>query len=279
MGYEPVFLAIPFMHCGALRLAALGVIVKIILRTLLVVLAACLLVSLVPAQSNVPQSYTLTVSSGMALEAMSLNSPVEAKVSRFGPREFVDVTAGATTGSKSIHARHWFDLVTHKAYNLDMVHSTCSWMSYTAPDMPAMYDPIATPAPSAEELAEFNKNVVRQENVNGIAAKLTETTSDQGKSSIWMAVNGNYPLKAVLTLPGAQPVLMLEVKELRFVKPDLALLSPPANCTTRAQGEWTAVGMSAQSQTTIDANGSGSVDLKTGKASGKATVKSSSQPH
>src|ERR1035438_6064292 len=51
------------MHCRALRLAALGVIVKITFRTLLVALAACLLVSLAPAQSAVPQSYTLTVSS------------------------------------------------------------------------------------------------------------------------------------------------------------------------------------------------------------------------
>jgi len=79
------------MHYGALRLAALGVIVKITLRTLLVALAASLLVSLLPAQSTVPQSYTLTVSSAMALEAMSTGSAVEAKVSRFGPREFVDV--------------------------------------------------------------------------------------------------------------------------------------------------------------------------------------------
>jgi hypothetical protein len=114
--------------------------------------------------------------------------------------------------------------------------------------------------------------------VNGIAAKLSEISSDQGKSSIWAAVNGNYPLKAVLTLPGAQPVLMLEVKELHFVKPDIALLTPPANCTVQAQGEWTEVGMSAHSETTIDAHGSGEVDLKTGKATGDAKVKSGSKP-
>jgi hypothetical protein len=266
------------MHCGALRLATLGVIVKITLRTLLVALAAWLVVSLVPAQTTVPQSYTLTVSSAMALEAMTLNSAVEARVSRFGPREFVDVTAGAPTGSKAIHARHWFDLVTHKVYTLDVVKSSCSWMSFTAPDMPSMYDPVASPAPSAEDLAKFNKNVVRRENVNGIAAKLSESTSDQGKMSIWAAENGNYPLKAVMTFPGAPPMLMLEVKELHFVKPDIALLVPPANCTTHAQGEWTATGMSGHFDLNIDAEGSGSVDLKTGKATGNATVKSSNKP-
>ena len=249
------------------------------LLAIVLVFVCGFLVPTMPAQTSVPQSYTLTVSSGMALEAMSLNSPVEAKVSRFGPREFVDVTAGAPSGPKAIHAHHWFDLVTHKVYTLDVAHNTCSWMSFTAPDMPNMYDPVATPAPSAEELAAFNKNVVRRENVNGIAAKLSESSSDQGKSSVWAAENGNYPVKAVMTFPGAQPMLMLEVKELHFVKPDIALLVPPANCTTHAQGEWTATGMSGHFEVNVEAQGSGSVDLKTGKATGDATVKSGSQAH
>jgi hypothetical protein len=250
------------------------------LRTILPTFAAGLLVQLAPAQSTVPQSYTLTVSSAMALEAMSTGSAVEAKVSRFGPREFVDVTAEAKAGQpNAIHARHWFDLVAHKAYSHDVARNTCSWMTYTGADMPAMYDPLATPAPSAEDLATFNKNVVRRENVNGIAAKLSESSSDQGKMSIWAAENGNYPVKAVMTFPGAPPMLMQEVKELHFVKPDVALLTPPANCAAHAQGEWSATGMSGHFEIDVEAQGSASVDLKTGKATGDATVKSGSQPH
>src|ERR1022692_734973 len=214
-----------------------------VIRFIPLAVAGGLLVPLLPAQSSVPQSYTLTSSSSLALEAMSGN-PVEAKVSRFGPREFVDVTVAPQAGhSKAIHARHWFDLVAHKVYTLDVIQNTCSWMTYTAPDMPNMYDPIATPAPSADELATLNKNIVRRENVNGIAANLTESSSDQGKSRIWVAVNGNYPVKVEMTFPGAQPMVMLEVKELRFEKPAAALLAPPANCTAQAQGEWTAEGM------------------------------------
>jgi len=229
------------------------------------------------AQPSVPQSYTLTVSTSMALEAMSANSAVEAKVSRFGPKEFVDVTA-TTKAGKAIHAQHWFDLVAHKAYSLDLVKNSCYWMTYTGPDMPTMYDPVATPQPSAEDLATFNKNVVRRENVNGIAARLTENSSDQGKSRIWIAVNGSYPVKVEMTFPGAQPMLMLEVKQLRFEKPAAALFTPPANCTTQAQGEWSATSISSHFETNIEAHGSGSVDLKTGKATGDATVKSSNKP-
>ena len=251
-----------------------------ILRFIAPAFVGGLLIPLLPAQSSVPQSYTLTVSSGLALEAMSVNSAVEAKVSRFGPREFVDVTVAPQAGhSKAVHARHWFDLVAHKAYTLDVIQNSCSWMTYTVPDMPAMYDPIATPAPSAEDLAAFNKNIVRVENVNGIAAKLSESSSDQGKSSIWVAANGNYPVKVVMTFPGAQPVVMLEVKELRFEKPPAALLMPPANCAVQAQGEWAADGMHVHFETNIEAHGSGQVDLKTGKATGDATVKSGSKPH
>jgi hypothetical protein len=246
--------------------------------TLLLAFAAGLIVQLVPAQSTVPQSYTLAVSSAMALEAMSTGAAVDVKVSRFGPREFVDVTATPKAG-KAIHAQHWFDLVTHKAYSLDMVKNSCYWITYTGPDMPIMYDTVATPPPSAEDLATFNKNVVRQENVNGIAAKLTENSDDKGKSRVWIAVNGGYPVKAEMTFPGAQPMLMLEVKELRFVKPDIALLEPPANCATQAQGEWSATGMSGHFEINVEAHGSGSVDLGTGKAAGEATVKSGSPPH
>jgi hypothetical protein len=246
-------------------------------RVIFITLIFSLLAPLVQAQPSAPQSYTLTASTVMALEAMSTGSAVDVKVSRFGPREFVDVTAPPKAG-KVIHAQHWFDLVAHKAYSLDVVKNTCSWMTYTGPDMPTMYDPVATPPPSAADLAEFKKNTVRQENVNGIAAKLTESTSDQGKASIWIAVNGYYPVKAMMTFPGAQPMLMLEVKQLRFEKPSAALFTPPANCTTKAQGEWSATSINSHFETNIDVQGSGSVDLGAGKTTGKATVKSSTKP-
>jgi hypothetical protein len=87
-------------------------------------------------------------------------------------------------------------------------------------------------------------------------------------------VNGNYPVKAEITFPGAQPVVMLEVKDLRFEKPAAALLAAPANCSAQTQGEWTAEGMHIHFETNIDAHGSRQVDLKTGKTTGDATVKS-----
>jgi len=249
------------------------------LHVVMLALAGGFLVSLLPAQTTVPQSYTLTVLSGAALESMTTNGVVEAKVSRFGPREFVEVTAAPQAGqAKAVHNRHWFDLVSHRFYTLDVLKNTCSWMSYTAPDLPTMYDPLASPAPTAEQLAEFNKNIVRREILNGIATKLVETTSDQGKTSMWIAVNGNYPVKAMITFPGAPPLLMLEIKELHFVKPDIALLAPPANCTTQAQGEWAADGMHAHFEVNVEAQGEGSMDLKTGKTTGNATVKTNNKP-
>jgi hypothetical protein len=246
-------------------------------RIIFTALVISLLAPLVQGQPSVPQSYTLTESTVMALEAMSTGSAVDVKVSRFGPREFVDVTATSKAG-KAVHAQHWFDLVAHKAYSLDVVKNSCYWMTYTGPDMPTMYDPVATPPPSAADLATFKKNTVRQENVNGIATYFTESSSDQGKASIWVAVNGYYPVKAMMAFPGAQPMQMLEVKQLRFEKPSAALFTPPANCPTQAQGEWSATGMSSHFEMNVEAHGSGSVDLGSGKTTGNATVKSNNKP-
>jgi hypothetical protein len=47
---------------------------------------------------------------------------------------------------------------------------------------------------------------------------------------------------------------------------------PPANRSVQAQGEWTADGMHIHFETTIEAPGSGQVDLKTGNVTGDATV-------
>jgi hypothetical protein len=246
-------------------------------RVLFMALLICLLAPLLQAQPAVLQSYTLTASTAMALEAMSTGSAVDVNVYRFGPREFVDVTAPPKAG-KAVHAQHWFDLVAHKAYSLDVVNETCSWMTYTGPDMPTMYDPVATPPPSAEDLAKFNSSNLPRENVNGIAAKHSETSSDQGKSGIWIAVNGNFPVKAIMTFPGAPPMVMLEVKQLRFEKPSAALFTPPANCTTQAQGEWSATSITSHSEFHIEGKASGSVDLGTGKTTGNATVKSNTKP-
>jgi hypothetical protein len=71
--------------------------------------------------------------------------------------------------------------------------------------------------------------------------------------------------------------VLLEVKELSFEKPAAALVAAPANCSAQAQGEWTAEGMHIHFDTSIEAHGSGQVDLKTGKATGDATVKSGSR--
>ncbi len=246
-------------------------------RLIFIALLISLPAPLLQAQPAVPQSYTLTASTAMALEAMSTGSAVDVKVFRFGPREFVNVSAPSKAG-KAIHTQHWFDLVAHKAYSLDVVKNNCSWMTYTGPDMPTMYDPVATSPPSTADLATFKKNTVRQENVNGIATYFTESSSDQGKASIWVAVNGYYPVKAIMTFPDAPPMLTLEVKELRFEKPSVARITPPANCPTQAQGEWSATSISSHFETNINVQASGSVDLGTGKTTGNATVKANTKP-
>jgi len=60
-------------------------------------------------------------------------------------------------------------------------------------------------------------------------------------------------------------MVMLEVKELALREAGCRVAGAPANCSAQAQGEWTAEGMHIHFETTSMRNGSGQVDLKTGK--------------
>jgi hypothetical protein len=96
---------------------------------------------------------------------------------------------------------------------------------------------------------------------------------------VWVAVNGGYPVKVVITLPGSKPIRMFEVNDLRFEKPSIALFTPPTKCPTQEQGEWSATSISSHFEMNVEAHGSGSVDLKTGKTTSDVEVKTGSQPH
>ena len=58
-----------------------------------------------------------------------------------------------------------------------------------------------------------------------------------------------------------------------FNAPPASYFVVPANCNTRAQGEMSSTGFSAHGETTIEAQGSGSVDLGTNQSQGEVTLR------
>jgi len=52
-----------------------------------------------------------------------------------------------------------------------------------------------------------------------IAAKVMEVTSAQGKGRIWIAQNGGFPVKIVVTGADGKAVTLIEMKQLSLAKP------------------------------------------------------------
>lgn len=244
------------------------------LRLLPLALLACSVVS--PAQAK-PQNYSAVLRSGTAIEAMFSGGIADIQVHRLGPIEMVELTIPPRDGKgEEIHVRHLFDTNAHKVYMNDLARHTCSWMTYTPSDMAPAYDPLSFPPPPAPELSKIER--APREPVNGIPAWVDTQESPMGKMKTWVAVDGNFPVKIELTRDDGKLVTLLEVKSVRYEKPDAGLLAVPANCATQAQGEWTENGISAHGEATINATASGSVNLETGETKGNADVKSTAKP-
>ena len=238
-----------------------------------------LVVPLLPAQSPAPQTYSLREASRVTFEAIASNQEADVKVYRIGDKELVEETTGPRAGKpRGVTMRRLFDLLAHKVYSLDVINGSCSWMKYVSAEMPANYDPIASSPQSPDDLAKLNLSVVRRESVNGIPTKVAEFAEDQGKSTVWFAEKGNFAVKAQMAGPDGRPIVLQEVKSLSFDKPSESLFVPPANCATQAQGEWSATGISAHAEASIESQGSGSVDLKTNQAKGEASAKQGKKP-
>jgi hypothetical protein len=246
---------------------------RTVLRLLPLSLLAC---SVLNAQTK-SQDYSAVLRSGTVVEAMFSGGIADVQVHRLGPMEVVELTIPAREGqAQEIHVRHLFDVKAHKVYMNDLARRTCSWMTYTPTDMPAAYDPLSFPPPPPDEKAKAAK--APRESVNGVPAWVDTQDGPMGKMKMWVAVDGDFPVKMELTREDGKAITLLEVKSIRHEKPDAALLAVPANCSTQAQGQWTEEGISAHGEANIDASASGSVNLETGETKSSADVKTTTKP-
>ncbi len=232
-------------------------------------------VARLPGQSPAPQTYSLTALSRMTEASMFSGRESTVRIYRNGSKELVEVVLADQGGnSTGVHTRSLFDLQARKVYMQDVVKSTCSWMRYVSADMPS-YDPISASAAALADSAKQNLKVVGRENVNGIPAKIEEITGppEQGKYRVWIAENGSFLVKLEMTGPDRKAVTMLEVKQVSFSKPSDSFFVPPSSCDTQAQGEMSSTGFSAHSEISVEANGTGSTDLKTNQAQGEAALR------
>ena len=230
-----------------------------------------------PGQSPQPQTYSVTAVGMGTVESMFSGKESTLKIFRHGPKELIDVSiAPWEANPKGIHTINLFDLPAHKVYMRNVTHGTCSWMRYVSAEMPN-YDPIAASASAPP--ADFGKQGpnAATEIVNGIPARIQEISGppEQGKARVWIAEKGKFIVKMEMTPPDGKPIKMLEVKQVSFTPPLDSYFVTPSNCDTQAQGEMTNTGFSSHAEEHVEAQGTGSANLKTNETHGEATVRTS----
>ena len=147
-------------------------------------------------------------------------------------------------------------------------------MRYVSAEMPND-DPIA--ASASPDFVKLTSNATGTEIVNGIPAGIAEVSGPPGqpKARVWIAEKGKFIVKMEMTPPDGKPIKMLEVKQVSFTQPLDSYFVTPSNCDTQAQGEMTNTGFSAHAEGHVEAEGTGSVNLKTNETHGEATVRTS----
>jgi hypothetical protein len=182
------------------------------------------------AQSPTPQTYSFTED-----PALALLGPNVVKISRDGSREVVDQIMPAGPGhDKEYHGHLVYDFQAHKLYTkvLSEPAVPCGVQEYTDPAAPAEFDLITGSDALLKELTGANGQIRQAgtETVNGIATKVMELTSAQGKGKIWIAQNGGFPVKIVSVGADGKEQTMIEMKQLSFAKPPASAFALPAGC-------------------------------------------------
>jgi len=224
-------------------------------------------------QSPAPQIYTVNAISMMTPASFS-GSPADVTIYRRGPKEVVESkVAPSASNSQGIHTSDLFDLQAHKVYLRNLSKNTCSWMTYVSAEMPN-YDPLSISPEARQELSNPKPTIIGRESVNGIPAKIEEavTAPGQPKARMWMAEQGNYPVKVQMFDSAGKPLTLLEVKKISLAAPPESFFAAPANCETQSQGEMSSTGFSGHMEVSITAHGSGSTNLGTGETHGEATA-------
>lgn len=188
-----------------------------------------------------PQTYSYTMDPAPSLMGASV-----VKVARDGPREAIDQILPIAPGrAKEFHNHILYDFQAHKIYTKLVSDPSvpCTVMTYTSPAVPDEFD-VMNPSPDIKDFLA-HATLLRREILNGIPAKVLESSADRMKVTAWIADPGGFPLKEVMTPPGGAATTILEVRQFSFARPPASAFLPPTGCKA-VGGEATATGVQAE---------------------------------
>ena len=182
-----------------------------------------------PAQGPVPQTYSFTEDPGFPLAG-----PNVVKVVRDGSKETIEQTMPPGGGrDKEYHSRRLYDFQAHKIYLKILSDPTmaCGVQDISENAAPGELDPIGGGDALLKELTGTGQlKEIGKEIINGIATRVMNADSAEGKGKIWLAQNGGYPVKVVAIGPDGKEQTIIEMKQLSLAKPPASAFAIPADC-------------------------------------------------
>jgi hypothetical protein len=242
--------------------------------TALLLVTAGLLVVTPRAQSPTPQAYTL------AAEITQDGMKILVTAYRDGSKERVEMALqGAPSGRATV-----YDFAAHKVYWLFPGQDvTCSSGRYPSARAPIGEDPVTGSVSTLAALPKgAQRQAVRQEAVNGIAARLEEVTvpastpwgADETRPSrVWVSEPEGMIVRVEGAKRGARPSTVYEVKQFAQGKPRAALFAVPANCVaTDSEMDDSGMMRAHAEGPAVTAQATGEVNLADKKSRASVTV-------
>lgn len=96
-------------------------------------------------------------------------------------------------------------------------------------------DPFALSAMLEDQIAKKGAKVTGVETINGIAARVVESTEPGGITKLWQDPKSSLVLRAQSFPPGGPAVTLLEVQSFRMTAPDPSLFVLPPGCQAPAK--------------------------------------------
>ena len=174
-----------------------------------------------------PDSYSVTETNAMFGPAVTM------EIFRDGSKAMVDQSHAALPGGQPSHLRTLYDLEAHRSFTWDLLNSAvpCGASSFSGD----WGDPFAMSAELNADMSKQQAKPAGGATVNGIAARILESQTPQGKATAWLEEKYGLIVKLTMGPSAGQPQTMIEVKKFSAAKPPASVFVLPPVCGEAAK--------------------------------------------
>jgi hypothetical protein len=175
-----------------------------------------------------PDAYSVTETNAMFGPAATM------EILRDGSKVLVDYQShAATLPSGHSHLRTLYDLDAHRSFTWDLLNSAvpCGASSFSGD----WGDPFAMSAALNADMSKQQAKPAGAATLNGIATKIFESQTPQGKTTAWLEEKYGLIVKLTMGPSAGQPQTMIEVKHFSAAKPPASVFVLPPVCGEAAK--------------------------------------------